>query len=262
MFKRSYGYYLLFIFVILICTILPACRKKEQKNQEIMIGAAASLKPVMEKLQTRYQEEHKNVSLVFHFAGSGTLEQQIRQGAPIDIVISASDQQLQSLSEDKLILETSEVQLVKNQVVLITPADSRLKITGFEEALKASTIAIGDPASVPAGKYACEVFEYYHILEEAKEKSTYAKDVTEVLAWVGSGNAEAGVVYATDAARSNSITVAAVAPEESHSEVIYPAALIAGTKKEAIAGDFLAYLQTEEAKEIFYEYGFLPIHDK
>jgi molybdate transport system substrate-binding protein len=245
--------------VMLICTILPSCKGKEQKQQDIMIGAAASLKPVMEKLQTMYQEKDKTVRLVFSFASSGTIEQQIRQGAPIDLFISASDLQMQSLAEDKLIIEDSKVDLVRNQVVLITPVDSKLELSGFKDVPEASAIAIGDPESVPAGKYACEVFEYYNIWNDINAIVTYAKDVTEVLAWVSSGNVDAGVVYATDAVTSKAVTVAAVAPEESHSKVVYPAALVTSTKQEAAARDFLDYLSSEDAGEVFSEYGFIPL---
>ncbi len=249
---------LLFILLIIISLLLPACQRKEQEEKELMVGAAASLKNVMERLKDSY-EEKEGISLVFTYASSGTLEQQIRQGAPIDIFLSASDSQIKSLSADQYLLENTITELLENQVVLIVPSDSTLNLTGFEDIPRALKIAIGDPASVPAGKYAIEVFEYYGLLDEVEKAAVYGKDVTEVLTWVSSGNADAGVVYSTEAVLSDQVTVVAAAPEGSHSRVVYPGAVVKGTKLEEAAKDFLEYLGSEEAKKVFEEYGFLPV---
>ncbi len=223
------------------------------------MGAAASLKTVMEKLKVNYEEE-KDISLVFTYASSGTLEQQIRQGAPMDLFLSASGTQIRSLSEDQYLIEETVTDLVENRITLIIPADSDLDLIGFEDITRASRIAIGDPESVPAGSYACEVFDYYGILEEVKKSAVYGKDVTEVLTWVSSGNADAGVVYATDAATTDQVTVAATAPAQSHSRVVYPAAVVRETKREAAAKEFLEYLMSEEAQKVFMECGFIPVN--
>lgn len=259
MMKRSFRKGLLCIVLLMIGLLMTGCNHKEIKQKELLVGAAASLKTVMEKLKVNYEEE-KDVSLVFTYASSGTLEQQIRQGAPMDLFLSASGKQIKSLSEDQYLIEGTVTNLVENRITLIVPANSDLDLIGFEDITKASKIAIGDPESVPAGNYACEVFDYYGILEEVKKSAVYGKDVTEVLTWVSSGNADAGVVYATDAATTNQVTVAATAPEESHSRVVYPAAVVRETKQEAVAKEFLEYLTSEEAQKVFMEGGFTPVN--
>lgn len=250
---------LLCLLLIVISLLIPSCHRKENERKELMVGAAASLKPVIEILGKRYEEGQEGVSLVLTYASSGTLEQQIRQGAPIDIFLSASDSQIKSLLEDQYLIENTITDLAENQVVLIVPSDSSLSLTGFEDITRAPKLALGDPVSVPAGKYACEVFEYYGLLDEIQEAAVYGKDVTEVLTWVSSGNADAGVVYATEAALTDQVSVIAHAPEKSHSRVVYPGAVVNGTKQEKAAKDFLEYLSSEEAKKVFEEYGFIPV---
>lgn len=256
--KRSIGKGLLCMILLMIGLLMTGCNHKENKQKKLLVGAAASLRTVMEKLKVNYEEEKEDISLVFTYASSGTLEQQIRQGAPMDLFLSASGKQIKSLSEDQYLIEGTVSDLAENRIVLIVPADSDLDLIGFENITRASKIAIGDPESVPAGNYACEVFEYYGILEEVKKSAVYGKDVTEVLAWVSSGSVDAGVVYATDAAVTDRVTVVAVAPEESHSKVVYPGAVVQGTKQETEAKEFLEYLSSEEAQKLYADYGFIP----
>lgn len=248
-----------FALVLLLSILLMGCNKTE-KQQEILVGAAASLKPAMEELQTMYKEENPKVTVTFTFAGSGALEQQIREGAPMDVFFSAAEKQMNSLAEDELILKDTRVDLLNNQIVLIVPKESSLEITGFEDVLHASVIAIGDPASVPAGKYAQEVFTNLGIWEKVEAKATFAKDVTEVLTWVSTGNAEVGVVYKTDAMLSDQVDIVAYAPEDSHSKVIYPVAVVKASENEKAAQDFIDFLGTQKAKEVFVEYGFEAIN--
>ncbi len=223
---------------------------------ELLIGAAASLQASLEELQGSFETQYPNVKLTFTFAGSGTLEQQIREGAPMDIFISAAEKQMDALETDSFLLDGTRVNLLENQVALIVPRDSTLSIAAFEDITKANVIAIGDPASVPAGQYAQEIYTNLGSWEDVLAKATLGKDVTEVLTWVSSGNADAGVVYTTDAALSDDVIVAAIAPEGSHKKVIYPAAVIKESKQTEAAGEFISFLQSQEAKDVFVSYGF------
>ncbi len=253
---RERGY--LFLGGLIMSLLLNGCQQKEEKKETLLIGAAASLKTVMEQIETKY-EEKEGVSLYFTYASSGTLEQQIRQGAPIDVLLSASNKQIQALSEDQYLMEETVADLLENKLALIVPSDSALGLTGFDDVIRAKKIALGDPGSVPAGSYAREIFAYYGVLEEVERAAIYGKDVTEVLTWVSSGNVDAGVVYTSDALMTDKVSVVAIAPEESHSRVVYPAGVVRGTKQETAAKDFLVYLSGDEARDIFEEYGFIPI---
>lgn len=257
--RRTVRRGLLCIFLIAISLLISGCQKKEKEEKELMVGAAASLKPLIETIGDKYEEKEENITLVFTYASSGTLEQQIRQGAPMDVFLSASDKQIKSLSEDNYLIDTTITDLTENRMVLIVPADSTLNLTGFEDITRASKIAVGDPASVPAGKYAFEVFEHYGLTKEVQDVAVYGKDVTEVLAWVSSGNVDAGVVYATEAALTDQVRVIELAPEDSHSRVVYPGAVVKETKQEAAAKEFLEYLTSKEAQKVFEEYGFVPL---
>ncbi len=229
---------------------------QEAEPAELLIGAAASLQASLEQLQENYEKQYPNTKLIFTFAGSGTLEQQIRAGALMDIFISAAEKQMNALEADSFLLEGSRVKLLENQIALIVPKDNPLRITGFEDVVKAKVIAVGDPASVPAGQYAQEIYTGIGIWEEVLKKATLAKDVTEVLTWVSSGNADVGVVYTTDAALSDDVIVAALAPDGSHKQVIYPAAVLKESIQQEAAGEFIRFLQSQEARDIFESYGF------
>ncbi|WMJ88363.1 molybdate ABC transporter substrate-binding protein [Anaerocolumna sp. MB42-C2] len=230
----------------------------ETKPVEILVAAAASLQNSMEEIGKIYQKENPGITVTYTFGSSGTLQEQIEQGAPVDVFMSAALKQMEALEQEGLILDGTKKELLENKVVLIVPKDSKLGITSFKDILKAPTIALGDAESVPVGQYAEEVFTSLNNLEDVKKQATYGKDVTEVLSWVGTGNADAGVVYATDAKSSDAVTVVAEAPEGSTSKVIYPAAVVKDTKAAETAKAFVEYLTTEEAQGVFEKYGFTP----
>ena len=247
------------IVLLFAMHITAACGKNEEKMQ-ILIGAAASLKPSLTEIQSVYAGENPSIELSFNFAGSGTLEQQVREGAPMDLFISASAKQMDSLEADEMIINDTRVDLLKNEIVLIVPKNSKLEITGFSDILKASAIALGDPESVSAGQYAHEVFESMGIWDGVNKQSTFGTNVTEVLSWVSSGNVDAGVVYETDAVTDNGVKIIGTPPAGSHSDIIYPAAVIKGTDMEKQAKDFLDFLGTDKADKVFEKYGFTVVN--
>lgn len=230
---------------------------KEVQKTEILIAAAASLQNALEEIKPLYEGANPGVTLTFTFGASGSLQEQIEQGAPVDVFMSAALKQMSKLEEEGLILDGSKKELLENKVVLIVPNDSKLAITSFEDITKAKMIGLGDPASVPVGQYAEEVFTSLGNLEEVKKKATYGKDVTEVLTWVATGNVDAGVVYATDAKSSKDVKVVAKAPEGSVSKAIYPAAVVKASKIPDAAKAFVDYLAADEAMKIFENYGFI-----
>ena len=245
------------LFLIMGGILLTGCGKKDET--ELLIGAAASLELAMKEIQPLFEKQYPETQLSFTFASSGTIEQQIREGAPVDVFLSAAKKQIASLEKEELLLPDSGVDLFRNEVVLIVPADSNLEITEFMDITKADIIAIGDPESVPAGQYAKVIFERLGIWEAVYSKATLGKAVTEVASWVGSGDAQAGVVYKTDAKQNTKLKIVASAPEGEGSIAIYPGAIVKNTKSEAQAKEFLAYLDTKEAEEIMVKYGFTII---
>ena len=225
---------------------------------DLTVSAAASLKDALGEIQTLYKAEKPNATLAINFGGSGALQQQIEQGAPVDLFFSAAKSNMTALKDKNLLDNDTVKNLLQNKLVLVVPNDSKLKIDSFEGVTDSSVkkIALGEPTTVPAGKYAEQVFTYYKTLDAVKAKTVYAKDVREVLTWVESGNVDAGVVYSTDAKTSTKVKIVATAAEGTHDPIVYPAAVIKSTTHSAASKDFLNFLTTDAAKAVFVKYGF------
>lgn len=174
---------------------------------ELQVSAAASLTDAMKELGGMYEKEHGNTKLVFNFGSSGALQQAIENGGAADVFISAAQKQMNALDEKKLLADGTRADLLINEVVLITAKDSKLNLPDFKAVLDPAIahIALGEPKGVPVGQYSEEVFTKLGILDQVKERAVYGSDVRQVLAWVETGDADAGVVYATDAAVSDKV---------------------------------------------------------
>jgi molybdate transport system substrate-binding protein len=172
--------------------------------------------------------------------------------------MSASTKQMMSLEEKNLIDSDSVIELLENKIVLITSAENKDNLSGFDDILKAETVALGDPDSVPIGQYAKEALTTLGYWEEIKAKASFGTNVTEVLNWVAEGSADGGIVYSTDAATTTQVRVIAEAPKGSLSKkVLYPVGIVtASTKKEA-ATKFVEFLKSDKAMQIFAKYGFI-----
>lgn len=227
-----------------------------EPSVELNISAAASLKEAMAEIQTEYQKVKPNVTLTFNFGASGSLQQQIEQGAPCDIFISAGQSQMKALDEKSLLLENTKKDLVTNDLVLVGPKDTT--ITGLSDLNtdKVKKIAVGEPKSVPAGKYADEVFQNLGIKDAISSKLVFAKDVKEVLAWSTSGNTEVGFVYKSDALSSDSAKIIETVPEDKHSPIKYPVGVIKASKNPDAAKAFEEFLSNDTSKKIFEKYGY------
>lgn len=223
----------------------------------ILVAAAASMQPSLQELNTLFQKKYTNITVEGTYDSSGKLQTQIEEGLEADVFLSAATKQMDSLREDNLVDEDTIVPLLENKIVLIAPKDIEANVTGFDDILNATQIAIGDPASVPAGQYAKEIFENLGIYDEVAEKASFGTNVTEVLNWVAEGSAEVGVVYATDAATTDQVVVLAYAPDGTlENPVIYPIGIVSGSEKKEAAKRYLEFLQSADAKAIFEEYGF------
>ena len=149
-----------------------------------------------------FNKAYPNIALTFTYGASGALKNQIINGAPVDVFISAGVEQMDALDDAKLLLAGTRKNLLTNTLVLVIPKDSKLKIKSFADAVKSDKvklIAIGDLKSVPAGQYAKQVFDSLNLWDQASKKINYATDVRQVLTWVESGDVDCGVVYGSDA---------------------------------------------------------------
>ncbi len=249
---------LLLIFVVLFSLSTVNAFAKSTTKYSITISAAASLANAMTDIAKLYEKKYPNVELSFNYGSSGALQKQIEQGSPVDVFLSAATKQMDALKNEGLLYNSTIKTLLYNDIVLIVPKGSTLSIVNFGSLCNnnVKVIALGEPTTVPAGQYAEETLKYYGYLDIVKAKAVYGKDVTEVLTWVAGGNADAGVVYKTDALSSDKVEIISTASLASHTKVEYPGAVIKGSKHPKVANTFLKFLTTKEAKAVFDAYGF------
>lgn len=243
--------------IALLFSLLISCNSSVNTSSKLTVSAAASLQQVITEIQQVYNTVQPNVRIIYNFGSSGSLQQQIEQGANVDIFISASTQQMDALADKGLIVADTRRNLLTNQIVLVIPKGNK-KITGFQDLTsdRITKIAIGEPNSVPVGKYAKEVLTYFKISEQVKNKLIFAKDVRQVLNYVETKNVEAGIVYLTDAKSSNLVDIVATASNSFHSPVLYPIAVMQNSKNIIAAKDFIQFLDGKAAKNIYEKYGF------
>ncbi|WP_373483729.1 molybdate ABC transporter substrate-binding protein [Acetobacterium sp.] len=253
------------VVVVLLSMVfaLAGCQstaKEEAKSEPVAltISAAASLKDAMTEIQILYLEEAPDTTLTLNFGSSGSLAQQIQQGAEVDVFMSASSKDMTTLKDAQLMSDDTVKNILGNEVVLVVPKDSTTTITSFDQLVDPpiTKIGIGEPTSVPVGQYAVDVFNFYKITDQIESKIINGKDVKEVLTWVETGNVDAGVVYSTDAKVSTSVKVAAIAPADSHKTIVYPAGVVKASKNAEAATAFVDYLSSDAATEVFEKYGF------
>ena len=249
------------LLAIVCAALLVGAFAAAASTTEITVSAAISLKNCLDKIVRLYRVENPDVVVHLNLGASGTLQRQIEQGAPVDVFISASPSEMDALASQNLILSDTRRDLVNNRVVLIAPKDGT-KPSGFQGLTDPGVkiIAIGDPQSVPAGEYAREVLTHYGLFDVLRPKFVFAKDVRQVLTYVETDNADAGIVYATDARTSARVSIVAVAPEDSHSPVIYPVAVISGSRNPQGARSFVSFLLGTRSARVFEKNGFTPAH--
>ncbi|MEY2759377.1 MAG: hypothetical protein RIR33_3155 [Pseudomonadota bacterium] len=226
----------------------------------VTVFAAASLTNVLETIGELYAAEgHPGPR--FNFAASSALAKQMEQGAEADLFISADEDWMDYVTDKALIDPKSRTRLLTNELVLVAPASAPFSLAIAEGmdlagALKGGTLALADPESVPAGKYAREALSYFGVWDAVAASVARADNVRAALRFVETGDAAAGIVYATDAgAVGDAVTVVGVFPPGSHKPIVYPAAL---TVARAVGPgkDFLAFLRSELARRVFLEAGF------
>lgn len=217
------------------------------ERQDIYVFIAASLNNTMEEIKADYEAEHPEVNILFNADSSGTLQTQIEEGAQCDIFFSAATKQMDALDEAGLIADGSVTNLLENKIVLIKPKGGDTAVTGFDNIIKASSLALAG-ADVPVGQYARKLFDNLGILDEVMAMEiNEGANVTAVLAAVAEGSNEVGVVYATDAASMpDAVEIIAEADAVQVDPAIYPVGLVvceeSSEAETEAAKAFLSYL--------------------
>lgn len=254
MFNKFLNKVALLLALFIWCSVVQA--------GEVKIYAAASLTDALKELSSIYQKAHPDVSIKNSFAGSSTLAKQIENGAPADIFISADNDWADYLQKRGLLSKASSKKLLSNELVLIAPLTSDVKILldpafnlnmGFS-----GRLCTGDTTSVPVGKYAKQSLTSYGWWDSISSRIVGTEDVRTALAFVERAECSLGIVYKTDAQLSKKVKVIATFPANSHSPIEYPGALTKNAADEA--KNVWAFLQSEEAKVVFIRYGFTSLN--
>jgi molybdate transport system substrate-binding protein len=225
---------------------------------ELRVGAAASLQDVLREVAAGY-EKQTGEKLLLHFGSSGQLMSQVRNGAPIDVFISAAQRQVDELEKDGLVAGHTRRVIAGNALVLVVPSGAKSAPDGFAALASPSVkrVAVGEPKTVPAGEYAAQALRHAGVADSLRGRLVYGANVRQVLGYVERGEVSAGIVYATDAkAAGDKVRVAAVADAVAHDPIVYPAVVVAASTRRESAARFLEYLASDDARAAFTARGF------
>ncbi len=224
---------------------------------DLTVSAAASLTNAFRELGTTFESRNPGTKVQFNFAASGALLQQIVKGAPVDVFASADQETMDDAQRQGLVDAAGRVDFVRNALVVIVPADSRLTATGLAD-LRANgfgKVAIGQPASVPVGRYTKSVLQQAGLWTAVEPKAIGAQSVRQALDYVARGEVDAGFVYATDAAiMTDKVRVLFAVPMPT--PILYPIAAIKGSANEALARRFVQFIASPAARPVLARYGF------
>lgn len=219
------------------------------------VYAASSLTETLEDAAAKYETE-TGTRIQLRFGGSGSLALEIEHGAPADCFISADMEWMDDLLKKGLVVKESRTLLGWNHLVLVVPKSATASVPVDVEALPIlKTIAIGDPETVPAGKYAKQALQQTHAWNLVQDKLVLAHDVRAALARVERRETEGAVVYATDAEASDKVKVAFTFPDATHDPIVYPVAVLTHAPHAEAAHRFLTWLNGPKGRAVFREHG-------
>lgn len=280
--KRSKAIAALLALAVSMTACLTGCGRTNtdtnadaSEKTELVVFAAASMTETLNQIKTDYEAQHKDITLTYNFDSSGTLKTQIQEGATCDVFISAAQKQMDQLDASKdntanpeqldFINSDSRMDLLENKVVLVVPENNPKNINSFDD-LKSKLesgdvlLAMGN-SDVPVGQYTQKILQYWGLDEKALAdtgKITYGSNVKEVTTQVSEGSADCGIVYYTDA-YSAGLKIVGEATEEMCGKTIYPAAVMKNSEHPEQAQEFLAYLSSDAATQVFEKVGFVAV---
>jgi len=247
-----------------LAAVLFALAPIAAQAASVTMFAAASLTDALNEVGKVYKAKTGN-DVVFSFAASSVLAKQIEASGGADLFMSADSDWMNYLDKKGLIQHDTRADLLGNHLVVVAPADQSVSLMvdgkfDFAGALHGGKLAVADPASVPAGKYAKASLTQLGAWDAVKDQLAPAENVRAALAYVARGEAPLGIVYTTDAMAEKKVHVVAILPDSTHAPIVYPAALVKDAKPEAKA--FLAFLSGPQAHKIFEKDGFVLLGGK
>ena len=246
---------------LLVGTLVLLAGASPARGQEVVFSAAISMKDAVEDLGRIFSAGRPGLRLQYNFAASGALQKQIEAGAPVDLFISAAQRQMDELQRKNLIVAASRRNFARNALTVIKPSPSTLDLSKPRDLLdpRIRTIVIGNPRTVPVGQYAEESLKALGLWDRIQPKLVLAENVRQALDYVARGEVDAGFVYATDAAiRRGQVVEAFRPPEDTYRAVVYPVAVVAGSRHQPLAQAFIELLVGPEGQAVLARFGFLP----
>lgn len=241
----------------LLVSLLTACVCSAAHAGELTVSAASSLTNVFRELARHYEIRHPGTTVRLNFAASGTLLQQIARGAPVDVLATADQDTMDQAEAKGLVVANERRNFAGNSLVVVVPADSLLRLKSLQDLAqpRINLVAMGNPASVPAGRYALRALQTSGAWPSLKGRIIHTQNVRQALDYVARGEVEAGFVYATDApAQAGKVRVAFTVPLPT--PVHYPAAPATDAVNTGAARSFVQYLLSPEAQALLAQAGF------
>lgn len=227
---------------------------------EITVSAAASLTNAFKDVGQLYEKTYPDAKVQFNFAASGTLLQQIAKGAPVDVFASADQETMNQAEKQQLIVPATRQDFTRNALVLIVPTDSKLNLQPIGKLAGADVkrLAVGNPASVPVGRYTMEVLRKLPQWPTIEGKVIHAQSVRQALDYVARGETDAGFVYSTDAAIMKD-KVRVVSEQRTATPISYPIATTSGSTQQVEAKHFVRFVLSPQGQAVLAKYGFKPL---
>lgn len=246
------------VLLLFVISLLTSCTASENREDTTLrIAAAISLQDALSEIEKAFAKTNA-LDIEYQFGSSGTLARQIEKGMDVDVFLSSNERWMDDLEEKEFIQPESRTTIVKNELVLVTNQNEPVTYERFSDIDIADLgrVAVGNPATVPAGEYTEEALVSLESWDEWESNFIFAKDVRQVLSYVESGNVDHGFVYRSDAEANNELTVVATVPSGYHTAIVYPGAIVRDSANKKAAEEFLEFLHTETAQEIFETFGF------
>ena len=244
-------------FIVLLLGTASALPARAARTTELTVFAAASLTDALKTIGMAY-EKSTGVHVAFNFGASSTLARQIEAGAPADVFFSADEAKMNGLAAHHHVRPETRRSLLSNTLVVVVPADAPRRLAGIAALAGPGfkTIAIADPLTVPAGIYAKQYLRAARVWSKVVDRLIPTDNVRATLSAVEAGNVDAGIVYKTDALTSSRVAIAFDVPQEKGPRISYPVAVTTVTTQPLAAGQFVAYLASRAALDVFQAYGF------
>lgn len=240
--------------------LVAACgADRAEAAPELVVSGAVSLRDVLAELRRTFEGRHPGLLVRLNLGASGTLEKQIEAGAPVDVFLSAGTRQMAALAAGGLIRTDTQVVFATNALVVVEPAGSRqaYRTPADLAGPELRWLAIGNPSTVPAGQYAEESLRRLGLWEQLRSRIVFAENVRQALEYVARGDADAGIVYRSDATLgSRPIRVAFDLPFESHRRILYPGAVLRDARSPGLGRKFLDLLVSPAGQEALVRHGF------